>query len=87
MLKIQTSVPDVVIHHMHKDSIAWLRSINVNIVPKLDTSQRCALTKNAYPQLQQYHRDKPKQAHQIVVPNILIRYIKTHANVTMMMSL
>ena len=25
-------------------------------------------TKNAHPQLQQYHRGKPKQAHQIVVP-------------------
>ena len=43
MLKIQTSVPDVVILHMHKDLTAQLRSINVNIVPKLDTSQRCAL--------------------------------------------
>ena len=25
-------------------------------------------TKNAHPQPQQYHRGKPKQAHQIVVP-------------------
>ena len=34
MRKIQTSVPDVVIPHTntHKDLIAWLRSIKVNIV-------------------------------------------------------
>ena len=34
MIKIQTSVSDVVILHTHKDLIAWLRSINVNIVQK-----------------------------------------------------
>ena len=34
MMKIQTSVPDVVIPYMQKDLIAWLRSINVNIVQK-----------------------------------------------------
>ena len=49
MLKIQISVPDVVIPHMHKDLIAWLRSINVNIVPKLDTSQICTPTATAIP--------------------------------------
>ena len=31
--------------YTHKDLIAWLRNINVNIVPKSDTSQRCALPK------------------------------------------
>ena len=35
---------------------------------KLDTSQRCALQKNAHSQPQQYHKGKPKQAHQIIVP-------------------
>ena len=34
MIKVQTSVPDVVIPHMHKDLIAQLRSIDVNIVQK-----------------------------------------------------
>ena len=72
MLKIQTSVPDVVIPNMHKDLIAWLRSINVNTVPKLDTSQRCAL-----PKILQYYRGKPKQAHQIVVPQ---HYNKPYQN-------
>ena len=44
MIKIETSVADVVIPHMHKDLTAQL-SINVNIVQKLDTSQRSALPK------------------------------------------
>ena len=34
MIEIQISVLDVVIPHMHKDLIAWLRSVNVNIVQK-----------------------------------------------------
>ena len=50
MIKIQTSVPDVVIPHMHKDLTAQLRSINVNIVQKLDT--KMCFTKNAHLQPQ-----------------------------------
>ena len=62
---------------MHKDLNAWLWNINVNIVPKLDTSQRCALPKNVHSQPQQYHRGKPKQAHQIFVPK---HYNKLYQN-------
>ena len=67
MIKIQTSVPDEVIPHMHKDSIAQLRSINVNTVQKSDTVQRCALPKCTYSH-SNITEVKPKQAHQIVVP-------------------
>ena len=67
----------MVIPQTHKDLIAWLRSINVNIVPKLDTSQRCALPNLQCLQLQQYQRGKPKQTHQIVVPE---HYTKPYQN-------
>ena len=53
IIEIQISVLDVVIPHMHKDLTAQLRSTNA---------------KNAHPQPQQYHKGKPKHAHQIFVP-------------------
>ena len=61
---------------MHKGSIAQLRSINVNIVPKLDTSQRCALL-NWHNYSHSNTRGKPKQTHQIVVPE---HHNKLHQN-------
>ena len=77
MLKLQTSVSDVVIPHKHKDLIAHLRSINVNIVPKSENFTKMCFTKCAHLQPQQYHRGKPKQAHQIVLPE---HYDKPYQN-------
>ena len=68
MTEIQISVLDVMIPHMHKDLTAQLRSTNADIAQKSDTSQRYALPKMHTPQPQHYHKGKPKQAHQIIVP-------------------
>ena len=67
-IEIQTSVLDVVTSHMHKDSTAQQRNTNANTAVKLDTSPNCAFQKNAQPQSQQCHKDKPKQTHQIIIP-------------------
>ena len=85
--KIQTSVPDVVIPHMHKDLIAQLRSISVNIVPTLDTSPGCAL-----PNLHTHSNSNTIEVSQnrhikLLYLNIIISHIKTHTNVIMMTSL
>ena len=78
MIEILISVLDVVIPHMHKDLTAQLRSTNANIAQNSDTSQRCPLPKDAHPQPQQYHKGKPKQAHQIVVPEHSTKQYQKH---------
>ena len=67
MIEIQISVLDVVIPHMHKDLTAQVRSTNANIAQN-QTLHKDVLYKNAHLQPQQYHKGKPKQAHQIVIP-------------------
>ena len=43
-------------------------------------------TKNAHPQPQHYHKDMPKQAHQIIVPEQYTdQYKNTHECMMMMM--
>ena len=72
---------------MHKDLISQLRSINVNIVPKLDTSQRCALqTMHAHSHSNIIEVSQNRHI-QLLYLNIVISFIKTHTSVIIMMSM
>ena len=68
MIEIQISVPDVVIPHMHQDLIAQQRNTNSKQCTKIGHFTKMCFTKNVHPQPQHYHKGKPKQAHQIIVP-------------------
>ena len=70
MIEIQISVPDVVTPHMHQDLIAYClaKKYQCKQCTKVGHFTKMCFTKNAHMQPQHYHKGKPKQEHQIVVP-------------------
>ena len=79
MIELLISVLYMVIPHTHKDLTAQLRNTNANIAQKLGTSQRCALPKMHTWSHSAIYKGKPKQAHQIVIPEHSTKqYKNTH---------